>query len=298
MANTFSYEKAVGSSRFAPRYHSKVRVTSRLWLWYFPALVGCSAGILFGIGFWLALRGTAGEPLGSPPPAPLVPTRVPKVTGRRVLLVVGDSLARGTGDEQGRGFAGEVADILRRKGPVDLVNLGVNGAESQDVRSTVESAGFQSVAGSADWILLSAGGNDLSHAVPGAEGGPVAALRQVSDARRRYLENLRAILSALRRVNPPAPICLVGLYNPFGEDASTSRLSASVILSWNDGAQETVLGFPGVSFVPTFDLFFRRPERLAPDHFHPNRDGYAAIAQRIVQVLPDEEGRQSVVGSR
>jgi len=281
-----------------PRLSSfPVRVSSRLWLWYVPALVGCSAALLFGIGFWLALRGTAGEPLGSPPPPPVAPTRVARPAGRRVLLVVGDSLASGTGDEQGRGFAADVSDLLARRGPVELINLGVNGAESQDVRTSVDSASLRALASSADWILLSAGGNDLSHAVPGAAASPTEAIEEVGQARRRYIGNLRAILSTLREVNPAAPICLVGLYNPFGEDASTSRLSDSVILSWNAAAQEAALSFPGVSIVPTFDLFFRRPERLAADRFHPNRRGYEAIAQRIAQALPTEEGR-SVVSSR
>ncbi|HTD52499.1 MAG TPA: GDSL-type esterase/lipase family protein [Thermoanaerobaculia bacterium] len=266
---------------------SSVRVSSRLWLWYVPALVGCSAAALFGVGFWLALRGTAGEPLGSAPPPPAA-SRIAKPAGRRVLLVIGDSLARGTGDEQGRGFATDVSDLLSRRGPVDLVNLGVNGAESADVRTSVESASFRAIAATADWILLSAGGNDLSHAVPAAASAPVEAVEQVGQARRRYLANLRAILSAMREANSSAPICLVGLYNPFGEDSSTSKLSASVILSWNAAAQETALAFPGVSVVPTFDIFFRRPERLAGDRFHPNRKGYELIAQRIFQDLSVE----------
>jgi len=274
---------------------SRVRVNSRLWLWYVPALVGLSAAAVFGVGFWLALRGTAGEPLGSAPPPP-ASSRIAKPAGRRVLLVVGDSLARGTGDEQGRGFATDVSDLLGRRGPVELVNLGVNGAESSDVRTSVESASFRAIAATADWILLSAGGNDLSHAVPAAAGTPVEAVEQVGQARRRYLANLRAILSAMREANSSAPICLVGLYNPFGEDFSASQLSASVILSWNAAAQETALAFPRVSVVPTFDIFFGRPERLAGDRFHPNRKGYELVAQRIFQDLPVEEGMS--VGSR
>src|SRR5712691_1117353 len=157
-----------------------MRVSSRLWLWYVPALVGCSAAAVFGVGFWLALRGTAGEPLGSAPPPP-ASNRIAKPAGRRILLVVGDSLARGTGDEQGRGFAADVSDLLGRRGPVELVNLGVNGAESGDVRTSVESASFRDIAATADWILLSAGGNDLSHAVPAAN-APAEAVEQVSQA--------------------------------------------------------------------------------------------------------------------
>ena len=49
--------------------------------------------------------------------------------------------------------------------------------------------------------------------------------------------------------------------------------------------QETALAYPDVLVVPTFDLFEYRQDRLALDHFHPNRAGYSAIAARILQVL-------------
>ncbi|MGH9368666.1 MAG: GDSL-type esterase/lipase family protein, partial [Thermoanaerobaculia bacterium] len=64
---------------------------------------------------------------------------------------------------------------------------------------------------------------------------------------------------------------------------SGNRLGASVILGWNSLVQETALAYPDVVVVPVFDLFERRPDRLALDHFHPNRAGYAAIAARILQ---------------
>jgi lysophospholipase L1-like esterase len=38
--------------------------------------------------------------------------------------------------------------------------------------------------------------------------------------------------------------------------------------------------------IPTFDLFQGRPDRLASDRFHPNREGYRAIADRVIQTLP------------
>jgi lysophospholipase L1-like esterase len=260
--------------------------SSRFWLWRLPAFGGCAAALLFGAGFWLALRGTAGEPLGSPPPPPLANARIPKPAGRRLLLVLGDSLARGTGDESGRGFAGDLHDFLRRGGPTDLVNLGVNGAESDDVRQLAESSNVRALAASADWILLSLGGNDLSHAVPRASGSATRAIEEVGQARGRFLSNLRTVLSTLREANPNAGICVIGLYDPFGEQGAAARAGASVILSWNAAAQETALSFPRVFVVPTFDLFYGRPERLAADRFHPNRSGYAAIAQRLEQLVP------------
>ena len=48
-----------------------------------------------------------------------------------------------------------------------------------------------------------------------------------------------------------------------------------MILQWNAVAQETALAFPNVVVVPTFDLFQGRADRLAIDHFHPNREATA-----------------------
>jgi lysophospholipase L1-like esterase len=201
--------------------------------------------------------------------------------------VLGDSLARGTGDESARGFALDVLDFLRRREPAEIANLAVNGAESSEIRNLVDSANVRSVAASSDLILLSAGGNDLSHAVPRVGAPAPGTLEAIRAARARYAANLRGILTRLREANPSAPICVLGLYDPFEGDSVAARAGASVILGWNSLMQETALEFPRVLVVPTFDLFEGRPDRLSVDRFHPNRSGYAAIAARIEQVLPD-----------
>ncbi|MEO8431731.1 MAG: GDSL-type esterase/lipase family protein [Acidobacteriota bacterium] len=261
---------------------------SRLWLWRLPALVAAAATLLFAGGFSLALRGTLGRPIGAAPPPPSAAAALVKPPGRRLLLVLGDSLARGTGDETGRGFAADVLDALRKRGPADVANLSVNGAESSELVELVRSANVRSLAASADVILVSIGGNDLSHAV--ARGPEAAGARIVEDitaSRDRYLANLREILGALRSANSTAPILLLGLYDPFGDAGPGGRLGSSVILRWNGLLQETALGYPRTSVVQSFDLFERRPDRLGVDRFHPNRRGYEAIGSRMVQLLPE-----------
>jgi lysophospholipase L1-like esterase len=261
------------------------RVSSRSWFWFLPASIGALATLLFAAGFWLALRGSIGTPLGAPPPPPQARAVSSTPTGSRLLLVLGDSLARGTGDEMGRGFAAEVLDALRKQGPVEIANLAVNGAESGEVRELLQASNVQSLASRASWILLSVGGNDLSHAVPQRSAAPASPVENLSRARDRYASNLRAILAALRDSNPSAPIRVLGLYDPFEGAGAQGRIGASVILGWNGVVQETALAFPGVLVVPTFDLFERREDRLALDHFHPNRAGYALIAARLLQTL-------------
>jgi lysophospholipase L1-like esterase len=261
------------------------RAASRFWLWTFPLVAGTAAALLLAAGFVLALRGAIGQPLGEPPPPPVQPKPQPAKNGERRILVLGDSLARGTGDETGKGFAVDVLQAYRKRGPAELTKLGVGGSESPEVLAVAESPTVRARAAEADLILLSVGGNDLSHAASAFGDRSATGLADaVSEARSRYVENLRGILRALREANPSAPILVVGLYDPFSGEAGPGRLGSSVILQWNTLAAETALAFPGVTVIPTFDIFQGRPDRLAPDKYHPNREGYRLIAERMLQV--------------
>src|SRR5262245_33010210 len=123
-----------------------MRISSRGILWWLPALVAAGAGILFLAGFWLGLRGTLGEPLGDAPPAPVAARPIARPAGEVLLLVIGDSLAKGTGDESGRGFAGDVLDAFRKRRATTLSNLAVNGAESADVLAVVATPNVRTIA--------------------------------------------------------------------------------------------------------------------------------------------------------
>jgi len=262
------------------------RGLSRFWLWTAPVTVGIGAALVLAAGFALALRGSAGTPLGPPgaqDSARPRPTPAPR-DGVFRILVVGDSLAKGTGDESGKGFAVNVLEAFKKKGPAEITNLAVNGMESPDVLAIAESPNVRAIAARADLILVSAGGNDLSHGITrGPSPGDVA--DAVTASRDRYAKSLRGILAALREANPTARICVLALYDPFGGDQAPGHLGASVILQWNALIAETALGFPNVSVIPTFDLFQGRPDRLSADHYHPNAQAYEEIAKRVLQVV-------------
>jgi lysophospholipase L1-like esterase len=260
------------------------RGLSRLWLWIAPLSVGIAAAILFGAGFVLALRGATGRPVGAPPPAkPAALSPAPR-DGVFRILVVGDSLAKGTGDETGKGFGVNVLDGFRKKGRAEITNLAVNGMESTEVLALVESANVRALTAGASLILVSVGGNDLSHSITRGA-APTDVADAVSASRTSYAQNLRAILATLREANPTARICVLGLYDPFGGDPASARIGASVILQWNTLITETALSFPNVTVIPTFDLFQGRPDRLSADHYHPNGPAYEEIARRILQVV-------------
>jgi lysophospholipase L1-like esterase len=262
------------------------RGLSRFWFWTAPLLVGVASALVLGTGFVLALRGTTGNPLGGAPPPSPTPAHAKPVGADGVfrILVVGDSLAKGTGDETGRGFARDVFEAYQRKGKADITNLAVNGMESPEIRAVVETPNVRSLAARANLILVSAGGNDLSHGATRG-GAPAEIVESVSTTRERYAQNLRGILAALREANPEARIAVLGLYDPFGDDRFGGRLGASVVLQWNELIAETALSFPNVVVIPTFDLFQGRPDRLSADRYHPNAAAYEEIAKRVLQVV-------------
>jgi lysophospholipase L1-like esterase len=138
------------------------RSTTRFWLWTAPVTIGVAAALVLGAGFVLALRGAAGDPIGEPAPPVRAVEPTPAPGAARRIVVIGDSLARGTGDESGRGFAGVVLEGMRKRGRAELVNLGVNGMESPEIRAIAESANVRGLAANASLILVSAGANDLS----------------------------------------------------------------------------------------------------------------------------------------
>ena len=260
------------------------RGLSRFWLWTAPLSVGIAAAILFGTGLVLALRGAAGRSIGAPPPVrPAAAAAAAPKDGVFRILVVGDSLAKGTGDETGKGFGVNVLEDFRKKGRAEITNLAVNGMESPEVRALVESVNVRALAAGASLILVSVGGNDLSHSITRGA-APTDVAEAVTASRTSYAQNLRAILATLREANPTARICVLGLYDPFGGDKAQERIGASVILQWNTLIAETALAFPNVTVIPTFDLFQGRPDRLSADHYHPDGKAYEEIARRMLQV--------------
>jgi lysophospholipase L1-like esterase len=199
--------------------------------------------------------------------------------GEYLVVAVGDSLTRGAGE--GPGYAADVAEHLKSTHPRSrLENLAVDGLESGGLKEVVSHPYALSLLSSARVILLSIGGNDLSHAIP----REVRNLpEEIVRSRGRLEENLEDILKTLRSANPSARIVMLGLYNPFSSSDSGAAASA-VVVDWNASIEKIALRHR-VQTVPIFDLFEGRPDRLSPDRFHPNRRGYELIADRVMQAL-------------
>lgn len=240
--------------------------------------------LLLAFGFMLAVQEVI-RPQKSPDPAKSKPKLASIQTGK-MLVGLGDSLTRGVGDSSGQGYFGMVKKNLQKEaGPsFSAINLAISGQTSSQLVNQVKQNRVKEIVKSADWITITIGGNDLFRSSGRLEKIDEHAAEK---SRVAYEQNLTVILSELRKQNPEAVIFLLGLYNPFG-DLPEEKRSSRLVAEWNETMQKVSARFERVVVVPTFDLFQLKPkEYLYSDHFHPNRQGYERMAERLLQVMRD-----------
>ena len=244
-----------------------------------PIGVALIASGVFAAGFYSFVTGDTGEPVG-PTPSRLSPSFQPSRT-QLVTLVIGDSLARGTGDESGLGIGGRLVDELKKTRPNVRapINIAVNGARTPDVEEQLTHHNVQVLIAESNVIVVSIGGNDLW----GGTDWRAVALRDPNAFMADVLNHVTKIVTTIRAANPTARIFLVGLYNPFVSAPFGKRLSFFVN-RWNAQVTERFANDPNFTLVETSDLFSHR-DRLSFDRFHPNDEGYALIAHRIAESL-------------
>jgi lysophospholipase L1-like esterase len=252
----------------------------RALLWFLPATSAALTAIALLTGFVLALSGRFGSVLA---PLPARAVAAPRSDGYRIVAI-GDSLTFGVGDARG-GYAARVAEALRADHRnVTFTNLAVSGHETGDVLRIIAGPEAQRQLQAADLILLSAGGNDLSHGLRslGTEDARPPE-RALADAR----SNLAQILRRLRALNATATTRLLGIYNPLEVIPSEAEKARGQLLLWNTAIEEAALPHAGVVVVPIADLFAARPELLAGDRYHPGPRGHELIAARVIGTLPE-----------
>lgn len=208
----------------------------------------------------------------------------------KLIVALGDSLARGIGDDGAGGFVGRLRALLETKGKYvpALTNLAVSGATSQDLLDKLLEPGVSETVGKADLLVVSIGGND---AFPDAgvlgqlqnDRGQLLEVQRAQSAQLdAYRERLNQAIQTLRSDNDTAPIILIGLYDPFYDLQEIRRASARAVHAWNGVIEEVAATYDDVYVVPTYDIMLLGGKTyLSSDHFHPNAEGYAAIADRL-----------------
>jgi len=250
----------------------------RLRFWFLPLIAAVAAATTFGAGFYSYLRGDIGTTVDIVAP-PREQVSAPRATV--APLILGDSLARGTGDDAGLGIGGRLVDELkRRRVPVtNAVNLAVNGARTRDLEQLLKSANVRRLIAESNVVVLSIGGNDLW----GDNNFRNAPPRDPEKVMRGVLDAVASIVREIRAANKTARIFVIGLYNPF-MSAPMGKMLTPFVNRWNASLVEQFAADGNVVVVQTSDLFAFR-DRLSLDRFHPANEGYALIARRIVDAL-------------
>ncbi|KAA8786374.1 lysophospholipase L1-like esterase [Paenibacillus sp. 4624] len=267
------------------------------WIWRSVSTISIVATLLLIFGFAYAIKdvifpqgdSTLNEGQKAATPAQDAQNSGNKAVvedGKIRMAVIGDSLARGTGDDEGLGFVRRAANLLKDEGKDVQVlnNLGVNGLRTDALLKKLDEQGVQYVLQQSNFILLSIGANDLFQGGQVLQGEDPPTAEKLAAALPETSKRLQEILKKVKEINPNAQIAYIGLYNPFGNVKELEKPGNAVVAAWNDAAMSILNNEDNMTLVPTFDLFENHlDEYLSSDHFHPNGQGYQQMAVRIAQ---------------
>lgn len=266
-------------------------------LWKIIGISAILSTLLLVAGFGFAVKDLLypkGDAFAGGANVPALPAGGKLSEGKNIeITAIGDSLTKGTGDASGEGYVKQVVALLKQKYPDTSVrlnnNLAVNGMKADRLQKLLESdKGYSFALKQANIIIFTIGGNDLFQIASGTSPGKAADglnLDKLKFELPQGLNRLAQVVKRLHAINPNAQVVYVGLYNPF-YDIPEYRGGSLQVQQWNERAYALLHQYPNMTMVPTFDLFENAIGRyLSSDHFHPNHDGYAQIAARIVQSL-------------
>ena len=251
-------------------------------LWVMFSLVSLLMGLTLAFGFVWAVKDVIQSPGDPVSQEEVREAGARKETRDKLLVSLGDSLTRGTGDREGQGYVTRVKEALQKNNEaVRAVNLAVMGQTSEGLLEQVKLKRVRRVIADARWITLTIGGNDLFRKGAALEEDT----EHTQQARIAYRKNLKEILTLIRQENQTAPIFLFGLYHPFGH-LKDPRAGDTVVHQWNNTLIQVAGSFDQVVVIPVFDIFQLHPKKyLASDLFHPNHTGYEFFADRLLQAM-------------
>jgi lysophospholipase L1-like esterase len=259
-------------------------------LWFSILFLSIIGLVALSAGFYDAWRVTGSAPRTVAPAmpasegsAPAPAAVLPKNSNAKSLVILGDSIARGTGDASGKGFSSYLPEYLKSLTPKEIVmhNAGIDGLQSQGLLDLIQSGALQQALAEADLLLLSIGGNDLRRV---RRLGEVAREETFRETFETYSRAMQSIVQALRSANAEALIVVVGLYHPTEQGGNADDIG--FLLAWNEGTQKLIAREQRAIFIPTYDLFkLNGAKFIAPDLLHPNASGYQAMANRIARSI-------------
>ena len=198
------------------------------------------------------------------------------------ITIMGDSIAKGTGDETGKGLAGNIRYYFGNltSNAISIEDIGIDGLRSEGLLEQLRSGKPARLISDSDYIVISIGGNDAREILR-AKG--ISRDEEFNDILDSYSANLKESLKIIRKDNLSCIIVLLEIYNPYQNKDPEDN---SLLNEWNYKTEQLLENDRRAVGVPTDALFkFNIKRFIAPDGLHPNSDGYRAISQMISKAL-------------
>ncbi len=198
------------------------------------------------------------------------------------ILILGDSIGYGVGDESNKGIGIRYKDLISKDESknIEVTNLSVPGHESGDLLTLLESKQSDNLISKADIIIISIGGNDLNH----LEYEDTLSLDiNYKETIKSYKDNLQKVIDIVRNLNERAQLAIIGLYDPYPQEESQKT---RLLLEWNYETRLIAYLNYKIAYIPTYELFeYHLDSYLSSDRFHPSGEGYQVIAQELFDIL-------------
>ncbi|MBC3901203.1 hypothetical protein GH811_16450 [Acetobacterium malicum] len=250
-------------------------------IWPLLLVLSIALMVIFATGVIIAIAITNGgdkNPETLPNPAETIETE--PISAANSILVLGDSIGFGVGDEPDMGIGQRYAALVSLDNPLTVANLSVAGAVSADLAALVSAPENAAIISATDLIIISIGGNDLNRLQYQDALSLDVAFQETFNT---YQNNLEATLNRLRTLNPEAQIALIGLYNPYPEQ---DPQKSQKLFEWNYQTQLLAAAAENTAYIPTDDAFkYHLSTYLAADQFHPSSIGYQVIAEALDRIL-------------
>lgn len=210
------------------------------------------------------------------------------ISEEKILVGLGDSLTQGVGDERKMGgYLGRLAtemETFQGVSQIDLWNEAKRGRRSDQLLKQIKSGEINESLKKADVIVMTIGGNDIMRIVK----QDLFKLRvdafqnELLIFAKRYGE----ILIEIRKINPDAPLIILGLYNPFSIVTDQANEFDQILANWNNTINNVAYSDINACFVPVNDLFNSNSKMVYhTDFFHPNSKGYEQMTDRVLESL-------------
>lgn len=258
-------------------------------IWFLILTLAITSSLVFSVGFIASLKittasGNTGNSVKSNVDMSAQGKQTAELSNNSYnILVMGDSLAKGTGDEKGQGFANDFAGLWKTKTTkaIKVNNIAVNGDVSSGLLQISKSEETLRAVENSKIIFISIWGNEIKKFQSANASSVPTDIKRVEDS---YLSNLKGIFKSIRSRNKDSIIVFIGLYNPFEKDSASNK--TALLNDWNYQTQQLISQDSNSIFIPTYDLFRHNLDKyLSADNFHPNAAGYDAISKRIFEAL-------------